>query len=112
MFGSKWEVEELDAIKTAYDITELSEKLNLSSRSLYKIRAEDFAVVGEENVEKLVHYILRRSEVKKKPEHLYNDLKRKLSIYLGNLYNQDPNNKLMPIQLLLTIRLTKRGDKQ
>jgi len=112
LFGSKWEVEELDVIKTAYNITELSEKLNLSSRSLYKIQAEDFAVVGEENVEKLVDYILRRSEVEKKPEYMYNDLKKKLSIYLRNLYNRDPNNKLMPLQLLLTIRLTKRGDKQ
>ncbi|ODN30765.1 type III-B CRISPR-associated protein Cas10/Cmr2 [Fervidobacterium thailandense] len=112
LFGSKWEADGLDAIGTAYEITELAERLNLSSRGLYKLQAEDLTVVGKENIEKLVSYLLRRSEVKKKPEHTYNDLKTKLIAYLTSLYDQDPNEKLMPIKLLLTIRLTKRGDER
>ncbi len=108
--GSKWEIDDMDIIDTAYEITEMAEKVKLSKRSFYKIQDEDFEVLGKENLKELVYYMLRKSDAQNKKSLEFKDLKEKIIPFFEKLYNEQYLKR--PIDLLLTIRLTKRGDER
>lgn len=117
--GSKWEDNDIDIISKAYEITELAEIVKLSKRSFYKIGSEDLKLLGKENLQKIVDYILRKSDVADKDSYRFETLKKELYYFFDAFCSNEASDEKKAqnclkhaIDLLLTIRLTRRGDEK
>lgn len=117
--GSKWEINDIDIINKAYEITELAEIVKLSKRSFYKLSYEDLKLLGKENLQKIVDYMLRKSDAEDKDSYGFRKLKKELYEFFAAFCSNETSSKQEEknclkeaIDLLLTIRLTRRGDEK
>lgn len=126
--GSKWGYDDVnDAAQVAVDIIKGMTDLNISHRSIYKLLCPDLPLF-EEDIDKLTDYVISRSiqaKEKDKAEEL-GKLKENLKRFIGAVFRQhkkissedvkempDIETALKaPIDLLLTLRLMKRGDER
>ncbi len=109
--GSKWDVDDIDVISTAIDINEKSEKVGLSSRSLYKFRPEDLQILKDEHLEDLIDYIMKKSDAKNKGSDEFKQLTLQIKKFMATLSGGKVNYLSRAIDLLLAVRFTKRGEK-
>jgi len=119
--GAKWDLDNVpDIPKTLEELIDDMEKLKVSHRSLYKLLPVDLPLF-EDDIDKLVDYVLRRSVPKPKDE----EKKEKLEEYkqglkdfitaVGGMYRNleyYPYYLKAPIDLLLAVRLIKRGEER
>ncbi|MGC9797404.1 type III-B CRISPR-associated protein Cas10/Cmr2 [Fervidobacterium riparium] len=114
--GAKWEIDGMDVIKETVEIYELSEALKMSHRTFYKLTEDDIAIVKNSKndviIEKIADYLLRRSDAVKKDSEDFKELALKFKHYIKILLKNDKVSLRRPFDLILTVRLTKRGDKR
>lgn len=125
--GANWYLDNVpDVPKALLDLVNEMEDLKVSHRSLYKLLPVDLPLF-ENDIDKLVDYVLKRSVPKPKDE----EKKKQLEEYkqrLKNLitavntmyknlenkknYHYQPHSLNAPIDLLLSVRLMKRGEEK
>jgi len=123
--GSKWGNEpEDDILAIAYDVLGEMDKFDVSTRSLYKFNDED-AEIFKDDYGKLVEYVVRRSvpeikDGKKKKE--FEEFISKFKGFVDKFAASQVDNKRTSdessnplrnaVDLLMTLRFTKRGDRE
>ncbi len=114
--GLKWEINGMDVIEKAYELYQKSEQFKLSHRSFYKILESDLELAREDEtfLERVIEYILRKSDAKSKESEEFKRFTKELKEYAKRVFAtsnifESPSN---PFDLILTVGFTKRGDKR
>jgi CRISPR-associated protein Cmr2 len=110
--GSKWDINEMDVVSKALEIDDISEKVGLSHRSLYKFRLEDLQVLQDEHLEDLIDYIIKRSDAKNKKSNEFKQLRSEMEKFMLTLSGGKINCLKKAIDLLRVVRFTKRGERE
>jgi CRISPR-associated protein Cmr2 len=127
MVGAKWNYEDLnDTAQVAVDILEGMEKLKISHRSLYKMLCPDLSLFGDD-IHTLTDYVISRSiqtqelvnaeELDKLKSNIKSFVRAVFELHKG-ISNDDGRKPDIeealraPIEILLLLRLIKRGDER
>lgn len=109
--GSKWDVNGIDIISKALEIHDLSEKVGFSHRSLYKFHPEDFQALQDKHIESLIDYMIKKSDAKNKKSDEFKKLAMEIKNFMLTASGGKLNCLKNAVDLLRTIRFTKRGEK-
>jgi len=125
--GAKWDYMDMDIPQTVTNLINDMASLKISSRSLYKLLSPDLSLF-EDNIDQFVDYVIKRSTPSSKNEETkekIDNYKKQLIGFIKAVYETykeaHKNNKTSdnsrdnsyalkaPIDLLLSVRLMKRG---
>lgn len=109
--GSKWDVNGIDIISKALEIHDLSEKVGFSHRSLYKFHPEDFQALQDKHIESLIDYMIKKSDAKNKKSDEFKKLAMEIKNFMLTASGGKLNYLKNAVDLIRTIRFTKRGEK-